>query len=262
LRCRAHCDFTLTKAETYDEEDDGFVFTRASKRTKNAPAKANPPPVTASVPASTTKRGKTVKESKPRDEEDAATVKKPRGRKMSFSTPRLDQDSLDVSKKRKTTRASLGKDGTVQEPSNSRLKVAGDNTVDMVLGDDTQETNGSITDSSRSGTVIALPFSDTPVINRNKEMRKKAGTGVRRSSMGNRGRRASSLIDNGHSAIPHRQVETVEFYKHIEASLIEPRRMKQLLTWTGERCMSSEEKELGDPSRAAANAGMIWLLFF
>lgn len=86
---------------------------------------------------------------------------------------------------------------------------------------------------------IALPFSDTPVINRNKEMRKKGGGGgSRRSSLEMRGRRASSLIENGHSAIPHREVDPSEFYKHIEAeSLLEPRRMRQLLTWCGERAL-------------------------
>ncbi|KAJ4306170.1 hypothetical protein N0V88_000966 [Collariella sp. IMI 366227] len=43
--------------------------------------------------------------------------------------------------------------------------------------------------------MIALPFSDTPIINRNKEFRKKAAAGGgRRSSLGMRGRRASSLV--------------------------------------------------------------------
>ena len=46
-------------------------------------------------------------------------------------------------------------------------------------------------------TKIALPFADTPIIRRNKEMRKTNGS--RRSSLGMRGRRASSLIDAGRS---------------------------------------------------------------
>ena len=46
-------------------------------------------------------------------------------------------------------------------------------------------------------TKIALPFADTPIIRRNKEMRKTNAT--RRSSLGMRGRRASSLIDTGKS---------------------------------------------------------------
>jgi kinetochore protein Mis13/DSN1 len=47
---------------------------------------------------------------------------------------------------------------------------------------------------------IALPLADTPVIRRNKEMREgRAGKKQRRSSLGMRGRRASSLIDSGAS---------------------------------------------------------------
>jgi kinetochore protein Mis13/DSN1 len=48
-------------------------------------------------------------------------------------------------------------------------------------------------------TKIALPFADTPVMRRNKEMRKGGGDGSRRSSLSMRGRRASSLIDSGTS---------------------------------------------------------------
>lgn len=96
---------------------------------------------------------------------------------------------------------------------------------------------------------IALPFSDTPVMNRNKEMRRK--TGGRRSSLAMRGRRASSLIDNGQSAIPHRTVNPADFYKHIEAEgPSEPRRMKQLLTWCGERALS-EKPPLGSTNSNA-----------
>lgn len=46
-------------------------------------------------------------------------------------------------------------------------------------------------------TKIMLPFADTPVITRNKEMRKASKDGHRRSSTGLRGRRASSLIESG-----------------------------------------------------------------
>jgi kinetochore protein Mis13/DSN1 len=84
-------------------------------------------------------------------------------------------------------------------------------------------------------------MSDTPIINRNKEMRKKGGNGNRRSSLGNRGRRASSLIESGQTAIPHREVNPADFYKHIEAEgFTEPRRMRQLLTWCGERALAKK----------------------
>ncbi|KAL9534580.1 Kinetochore protein [Sphaerulina musiva] len=44
---------------------------------------------------------------------------------------------------------------------------------------------------------IALPFADTPIQRRNKEMRKTSAEGNRRSSTGMRGKRASSVIDEG-----------------------------------------------------------------
>ncbi|KAL6907099.1 Mis12-Mtw1 protein family domain-containing protein [Trichoderma evansii] len=117
-----------------------------------------------------------------------------------------------------------------------------------VIQEEEQEEDLSIVDSpvhetSAGGTKIKLPMSDTPIINRNKEMRKKGGTGgSRRSSLGSRGRRASSLIESGQTAIPHREVSTTAFYKHIEADLLEPRRMKQLLIWCGERALSAKPR--------------------
>ncbi|KAL8707077.1 MAG: hypothetical protein Q9220_007827 [cf. Caloplaca sp. 1 TL-2023] len=88
---------------------------------------------------------------------------------------------------------------------------------------------------------VSLPFADTPIIRRNKEMRKGAENGSRRSSLGMRGRRASSLIDSGKSdALPHDEVPSEEFYKHIESSLTEPRRMRQLLTWCGTRALGDK----------------------
>ncbi|RDA84531.1 hypothetical protein CP532_3755 [Ophiocordyceps camponoti-leonardi (nom. inval.)] len=108
-----------------------------------------------------------------------------------------------------------------------------------------------------SPTTIALPMSDTPVINRNKEMRRK-GAPSRRSSLGSRGRRASSLIDNGQAALPHREVDSTEFYKHISADgLPEPRRMKQLLMWCGERALSEKPPHGTSGSHAILGARAI-----
>ena len=54
--------------------------------------------------------------------------------------------------------------------------------------------------TSGEGAKVVIPLSDTPIIQRNKQFRKEAGGGgsnSRRSSLGLRGRRASSLIDSG-----------------------------------------------------------------
>lgn len=63
-----------------------------------------------------------------------------------------------------------------------------------------QKENVPTHQEDHSATKIALPFADTPVIKRNKAMREgKAAKGERRSSLGLRGRRASSLIETGNS---------------------------------------------------------------
>lgn len=67
----------------------------------------------------------------------------------------------------------------------------------------TEEKNGFVSPEPQpSGTAkITLPMADTPVMQRNKDMRTaaKSEKGNRRSSLGMRGRRASSLIDSGAS---------------------------------------------------------------
>lgn len=42
------------------------------------------------------------------------------------------------------------------------------------------------------------------------------------------------------TAIPHAEVPTSEFYKHISADLTEPRRMRCLLGWCGTRVLPSK----------------------
>ncbi|GIZ40978.1 hypothetical protein CKM354_000429700 [Cercospora kikuchii] len=85
---------------------------------------------------------------------------------------------------------------------------------------------------------ISLPFADTPIQRRNKEMRKTSAESHRRSSTGMRGKRASSVIDEGRgNALPHTEVPANEFYKHISADITEPRRMRSLLGWCGTRLL-------------------------
>lgn len=69
----------------------------------------------------------------------------------------------------------------------------------------TSESNGfKSPEQPPAGTKVALPMADTPVIQRNKELRgAKSDKGRRRSSLGMRGRRASSLIDSGTSNGKH-----------------------------------------------------------
>ena len=41
-------------------------------------------------------------------------------------------------------------------------------------------------------------------------------------------------------ALPHGEVETGDFYKHIESEIPEPRRMRQLLTWCATRAIGDK----------------------
>lgn len=126
-----------------------------------------------------------------------------------------------------------------------------------------------------AGTKVALPMADTPVIQRNKELRGgKGDKGKRRSSLSRRGRRASSLIDSGASngmglglrlatdcscadlfflALPHREVGTADFFKHIaDDGLPEPRRMRQLLIWCATRAIGEKPTGGSDPDEQSA----------
>jgi len=256
----------------YDENDDGFQFSRArSKKTQPKAPPAAEPTQERSKPAPTRRKKNSI--STPVPVESDPPVRRRR-------SPRLSGDKEQI------TPAPEPKPRRTKKPAAAEPKVSGDqdDSVDFVGGVRTPG-NELHVEKKRDGgaTKIALPFADTPIIRRNKEMRRGSGQGHRRSSTGIRGRRASSLIDSGASngavfnfpinsrtpnspnseqsssesnpfptkyaaeeqkadkfydaAVPHAEVETRDFYKHIEQSLPEPRRMKQLLTWCGARAL-------------------------
>ncbi|KAG4303628.1 hypothetical protein PCANB_000040 [Pneumocystis canis] len=86
---------------------------------------------------------------------------------------------------------------------------------------------------------IELPTCYTPVIEKNRDLRQR-----RRSSLGFRGKRASSILANGSMALPHPSISHENFFKHISEDLPEPMRMKQLLIWCAKRALD-EQKENG-----------------
>ena len=264
-------DMIGAAAAVYDEQDGDFVFTRGPKRVKTSEER-EPVPARAPAPVATAKkagRGRPAKEHQSQDStvadtiSRATTTKKSSRRKTAREeSPEDDNKPLVVAKRptRRSTRSSTDKIESETRPNGARARDA--EPVQTGGASPTHIDEGTTgravgrKDAAVESAQIALPISDTPVINRNKEMRKK-GTGNRRSSLGMRGRRASSLIENGHTAIPHREVETTEFYKHIEAEgLMEPRRMKQLLTWCGERALS--EKPPHGSSNSNAILGGKW----
>ncbi|KAK7516411.1 kinetochore protein-like protein Mis13 [Phyllosticta citriasiana] len=256
------------KSASYEEEDDGFTFSRGrsrktAKKPTTAPVREEPEPEPEPAPP---------KASKPVKPAPSEPAKKSRTTKKSLAAiaPAVADEIEPGPKRRRSARLSGDNVATnqpppVATPAAEKPKRTRKSAVEKEARTPKSRAeedeglalvgqNGAQPQSdqpSREGTKIALPFADTPIIKRNKELRKGGGSGHRRSSTGLRGRRASSLIDSGTSnAVPHAEVATEEFYKLIEDSLPEPRRMKQLLVWCGTRALP--EKPSGDVPDSSA----------
>ena len=175
--------FVTNNCSAYDEEDNGFMFKRT--RSKQTEAQAHTEPKAAIV------------------NEKAPATAPPKRKRKSFSSPDA-PNTKTVQQPRRSKRLSGEKIPNPSTPAELKIKrretVAPRQATEtpdspQLVGDDLQ------IDKNRHGTKIALPFADTPVQNRNKQMREKAAgkQKSRRSSSGIRGRRASSLLDSGNS---------------------------------------------------------------
>lgn len=193
----------------YEEEADGFQFSRAKAKKPAAGAAtkagsahpATEPAKPAEKPArSTSTRGKRpLPEAPPEDKDE------PRRRRSA----RLSGDDLEkqpsVTVKPKASSKTKAKEPiqTKQVFNEARKEIPQDAPsllktprVEALRAEGRMEEQA---EEQKGPTKIALPFADTPVIQRNKEMRKNSAQGHRRSSAGMRGRRASSLMDTGMS---------------------------------------------------------------
>lgn len=278
--------------QDYDEEDDGFLFTR----TKERKVRASPPiraPVSAPVAAEPQSGHKDESESVGGKRNWGEAGKRKKRTKMSFSTPNAGEEKPMRRSKRLSDEHNR-REGSPQPKARKKetIEPASTTTVQKQAEDQLPAREKApavqsdrIVGEEHSATRIALPFADTPVIRRNKAMREgKSGKGERRSSLGLRGRRASSLIDSGNSngrqtqelfqashfdkcraaiqlltmgaALPHDEVEATDFYKHIESKgLPEPRRMRQLLTWCATRAMGEKPTGTEFEDQSARMAG-------
>jgi kinetochore protein Mis13/DSN1 len=188
-------------AVAYDENDDGFQFTR---RTSKRTTKVQPPPepVREEPPKPAPARRRKDPAVAPEPAE-SAPQKRRRSARLSGDRHELNQvdgppDTAKPVPKRTKKSAPIEKEKskhTTPAPESRREEKS------AFVGAQTPRQNGLHVSKKRDGgpTKIMLPFADTPVITRNKEMRKASKDGHRRSSTGLRGRRASSLIDSGMS---------------------------------------------------------------
>ncbi|OJI99869.1 hypothetical protein ASPVEDRAFT_81458 [Aspergillus versicolor CBS 583.65] len=237
------------KAEIYDEDIEGFQFSRITNNKKQKASKeAEKPDLPAPeepAPQSSPRRGRPPKKVEQKPSNVTETKKDPEGavkrktRGSARTAPEPEPQPQPRPQTERSTRATRRQDEGGQVPVEKKRKKG------RPSKSHEEQPNGFVSpEAPPAGTAtIALPMADTPVIQRNREMRgKKSEKGSRRSSLSMRGRRASSLIDSGASnALPHKKVDPAEFYKHIAADgLVEPRRMRQLLIWCGTRAMGDK----------------------
>ena len=183
---------------SFDEDIEGFQFTRLpSKKVRSSiepiPEVPSSAPEDAPQQASPPRRGRPKKQAQPQAQEKFTDVVEERPKRSTRGTkasvepepqPQFDNAQRSSRKRDQSDAAAAEKKRRKGRPSKSKP----------------EERNG-FASPEQQGTKITLPMADTPVMQRNKEMRTaaKSEKGNRRSSLGMRGRRASSLIDSGAS---------------------------------------------------------------
>lgn len=215
-------------ATAYDEDADGFQFSRSKAKKTRAksparlPAKASkvasPPPATTAskdtapekpVPSESSRGKRSAPEAQveEQDQPQRRRSKRLSGDKVEPLPRPTTKSRAPPKTKAKTSAKTAPKDAVkdavtaaeeevprgrdMMTPAPSEPRAVSPRRVQQLRDEEGEQPKGP--------TKIALPFADTPVIQRNKEMRKNSAQGGRRSSAGMRGRRASSLIDAGTS---------------------------------------------------------------
>ncbi|KAJ5940636.1 hypothetical protein N7516_000804 [Penicillium verrucosum] len=241
-------------AVAYEEDAEGFQFSLLPSKKPRPSIEAVPENPRSDVenapPKSTPKRGRPRK--KQRDDEITPSVVSAKEKSVELPSRRPTRGAAKAThtepgpQPTNTVRSSRARDSPEHQPETKKLKKAG-RPPKAKQQVQVSESNGYNSPAQPpEGTKVALPVADTPVIQRNKEFRggkgDKSEKGRRRSSLSMRGRRASFLIDSGTSnALPHREVSTADFYKHIaDDGIPEPRRMRQLLIWCATRAIGEK----------------------
>ncbi|KAL2855016.1 Mis12-Mtw1 protein family-domain-containing protein [Aspergillus pseudoustus] len=235
------------KAEIYDEDIEGFQFSRITTKKQKSTKEPELPAPEEPAPQPSPRRGRPPKKRAEEKSNSTAEPKKSstegkgRGRTRGGAKAVPEPEPQPE----RSTRPTRKREDEGEQVQVEKVPVEKKRKKGRPSKSHEEKRNGFMSpEPSQAGTsTIALPVADTPVIQRNREMRgKKSSKGSRRSSLSMRGRRASSLIDSGASnALPHKQVHTSDFYKHIAADgLPEPRRMRQLLIWCATRAMGDK----------------------
>jgi len=190
--------------KVYDEEVEGFTFKKVSRK-----AKEGKPPV---VRNSITERQPTPPPPSARPAEPgpapngdvAPRLAQKKSRRRLPSTPERKAGGKPVRRSKRLSNENVLSDPapSPHKPAHARSHANHEHSPSPekalpVTVEKKRKRGANGLEEEQKIMRIALPFQDTPVIKRNKEFRKNSADGHRRSSSGMRGRRASSLIDEG-----------------------------------------------------------------
>ncbi|KAH0425922.1 hypothetical protein KCU90_g7745, partial [Aureobasidium melanogenum] len=205
---------TVKKAKkSYDEGDDGFVFTRRTRKAKaKAPDVALEPETTAGASAPALEEQSVQQPPPPTDEHAPIEAIEPPRKKPRKTLPtspeptprrrskRLSGNSPVHNQEHATSKPTLETQQQQRSPATPPPATVDQENVAPAADGSPALDQGELTIHKKRGPAkIPLPFGETPVLRRNKEMRKLSAEKSRRSSSGMRGRRASSLIEAGSS---------------------------------------------------------------
>lgn len=187
----------LMHVASFDEDVEGFQFTRLPSK-KARPSIEEIPEVPNSAPEDAPRQSSPPRRGRPKKQaqgkfEDVVEERPKRSTRGNPKTsvepepqPQPQPDNAQRSSRKRDQPDAVPADKKRRKGRPSKSKA--------------DDRNGFVS-PEQQGTKITLPMADTPVMQRNKEMRTaaKSEKGNRRSSLGMRGRRASSLIDSGAS---------------------------------------------------------------
>jgi kinetochore protein Mis13/DSN1 len=140
----------------------------------------------------------------------------------------------------KTSNSKSNNSGKSKKPKLDKNNIRKLTSKDVTITPEINRVNDRYEEHSTS-VQLALPISDSPIIRRNKEIRNDSSRN-RRSSLGNRGKRVSS-IGNGFDGVPHERIPTTEYHKHLDSDLPDPHKMRQLLIWCSKKKFDEDKNK-------------------
>ena len=211
---RSDAQMLMRSRPAYDEKDDDFTFTRA--RTRKAKAKtpdvAPEPEFTAAAAAPAAEAQPAQKQPPPVDDNAPIEATQPPRKKPRKTLPTTPEPATRRRSKRLSGNSPVHDQAPATSKPASESQSQQTNPATPPPAPEIEENVAPAADRSpavdqgeltihkkRGPAKIPLPFGETPVLRRNKEMRKLSAEKSRRSSSGMRGRRASSLIEAGSS---------------------------------------------------------------